>query len=139
MPRDEGDALEMRLVAQPESYTLEWGEGQSFVPAESYLKADDQRSELKRGWLWGNGGEMLSLESQQPLPLEPAVVVALQDDSTGALEPTWQPGLHNRQVLPGVGSARLVTFITYILGIMSLIALPLLLILLGLRRRKNGS
>lgn len=48
--------LDLPLVIRPETSILPWGSGQVVVPPETQLTVDGVQFTLKRGWLWGNGG-----------------------------------------------------------------------------------
>lgn len=181
------DSLTARLVENPGTQIVEWGNGQLTIPPESIILVEDEQIALVRGWLWGaaydhqtapikvgsvtlqhaggafaleripeNGGWLYVLEGTatvsraqdapirvtegqmlallpngqlQPVPLAMTTVELLQDAAGFAPAPTWQPAL-SAQVRDGlarvgVSIAQLVTFITYIIILLSLLVIPL--------------
>lgn len=89
-----------------------------------------------------SGGQMVSLETLKAMPLSTAAVTAGEVIAARPPDATWQPGpgarLRAQLVLLGIGSAQVVTFITYILGALSVVGGPILLVFLLIRRRKKG-
>lgn len=85
---------------------------------------------------------MVSLETLKAMPLSTAAVTAGEVIAARPPDATWQPGpgarLRAQLVLLGIGSAQVVTFITYILGALSVVGGPILLVFLLIRRRKKG-
>jgi hypothetical protein len=45
--------LEFKLVKQPETRTLVWGDGSLIVSPETHISQSDQHIFLEKGWLWG--------------------------------------------------------------------------------------
>jgi hypothetical protein len=86
------------------------------------------------------GPQVVELNVARPMPLTPVVFAALEAKQRVAPpDAMWQPGLRaqlrDRLTLLGVGSAQVITFVTYLLGIFSVAAIPVLLISLFIRRR----
>jgi hypothetical protein len=100
--------------------------------------SDHSRLEVVRA----NAGQLVSLQNLRPMPLSPVTVQAVQGDADEPIEPTWQPGfasrLRNRLALLGVGSAQFITYVTYILGALSVVVVPLVLVFLLIRNRAKG-
>jgi hypothetical protein len=95
-------------------------------------------------------GESISVASNQmvaitekgkpnPVTLDPVVTAAVQPGSLRPFDPVWQPGLRaqmrDRLALIGIGTAQLITFITYLLVFLSIILFPLYWVYSSYRKR----
>jgi hypothetical protein len=64
-----------------------------------------------------------------PVPLEPAAVDALRSGTRSPLSPVWEPSLsaqwRDRLALMGINTAQIITFVTYLLALLSLFVAPL--------------
>lgn len=64
-----------------------------------------------------------------PVPLNLTVIEAVQGNSRPSITPVWQPELsaqlRDRLALIGINAAQIITFVTYLLALLSLVGLPL--------------
>jgi hypothetical protein len=92
-------------------------------------------------------GEMMNLANQgelTPVELNPVVISALHGDKKAGVLDTWEPTLgaqiRDRLARIGVGTAQMVTFITYFIVFMSLVLVPLGVLYSFIRRNsRKGS
>jgi hypothetical protein len=63
----------------------------------------------------------------QPVPYDPVVVDALRINNDVPIDPTWQPSVNaqvrDRLARIGIGTAQLVTYITYFMEVIALLVL----------------
>ncbi len=76
-----------------------------------------------------------------PVPLDPLVMQALAPTPAAALPAVWAPTLaaqvRNRLALLGITAAQVVTFITYMLVLLSLFAVPLVRVVWWLKHKRQ--
>jgi hypothetical protein len=76
------------------------------------------------------------------IPYEPALQIALGTANRSPISPNWKPGamqqVEERLARAGIGTAQMVTFITYIIAISSLGVAPLTILLWWWKRRKSN-
>lgn len=80
-------------------------------------------------------GDMVYLDQDQashPVPYDPVVVGALRLNGEVPIQPAWQPSLgaqiRDRLARFGIGTAQTVTFITYLIEVLALLAMLLLVV-----------
>jgi sugar lactone lactonase YvrE len=88
---------------------------------------------------WGEAGEPIPVEKGQmvaladgfrpvPVPYDPVVVAALHPEGELPIVQTWQPSLQalvrDRLALAGITAAQVVTFITYLMVFIAIVAAP---------------
>lgn len=89
------------------------------------------------------GGQMIAfLDGADPFPMESAVATALHPaikelPVSETMEPSLGARLQNWLVKTGIGAMQTVTFITYILSLVTLTLIPLLVLFSYRRRRQN--
>jgi hypothetical protein len=81
-----------------------------------------------------DSGKMVALSEDYPLSAityEPALVTALHPATEGSLSPIWQPTLEDRirngLAFAGISLAQAITFMTYVLALLSIIIVPALI------------
>lgn len=91
-------------------------------------------------------GQMVNLlndEGLQAVPYEPVVLSTLNGPGSAPTPPRWEPSLsalfRNRVGVVGVGAAQLITFVTYILVLLSLGITPLVILYFHYRRRRAAT
>ncbi len=130
-----------------QALVIQWGDLQITIPEGQFAL---ERLAAQDGWLYvidgkatlqetGTGkpiviqaGEMAHLsQEQEPLPVsyDPVVVGALRAKGESPVQPLWQPSLsaqvRDRLAKIGIGTAQLVTFITYFIEVLALMAFVL--------------
>ena len=90
-------------------------------------------------------GEMVYLSSNhqpQPSSYDPIVVHALRTDESPAVNPVWQPSLsaqiRDRLAQAGIGTAQIMTFITYLLALLILCIFPIIIVKSYIKNRREG-
>ncbi len=91
------------------------------------------------------GGEMIAtVTGAQPFPIESAVVIALhptlqESPIPEVIEPSLRARVQNWLVKTGIGAMQTITFITYILSLVTLIAVPVLVLFSYRKKRRSSS
>jgi hypothetical protein len=92
-----------------------------------------------------SAGQMIALqEDSKPFPMEPTIVMALhpslkQPPVFEKIEPTLRARTQNWLVRTGIGAMQTITFITYILSLVTLIAIPALVLFSYWKKRRKSS
>ena len=91
----------------------------------------------------GSGEMVALLESAKPMPLDESVALALHPALSEfpiaeTLQPTLGARVSNWLATVGIGAAQTITFITYILSLVALFAIPLF-VLFWIKKRRNKS
>jgi len=127
---------------------IQWGDFKITIPSgkfalerlpdqSSWLYMTDGQASIQQIDRDGNtlveAGEMVLLrQGQEPNPVkyEPVVVQALRVDTQIPIVPTWQSSLNaqfrDRLARIGIGTAQIITFITYFMEVLALLVIPLL-------------
>ena len=90
-----------------------------------------------------NAGEMLALlPGAAPLAMQSAVVLGLHPELKQApvaesVEPTLSARIQSQLVKAGIGTMQMITFITYILSLVTIAAIPLIGLFLYRKKRRN--
>jgi hypothetical protein len=91
-----------------------------------------------------SGGQMVVLSDENrliPVPYDPVVVVALHPERELPIALTWQPSLRaqirDRLAQIGISTAQFMTFITYLMAFLTLLALPVLVVHWLLKNRRE--
>lgn len=91
------------------------------------------------------GGEMIAMSSgARSFPMESSVITALHPSLSESLipevlEPSLRARIQNWLVKTGIGAMQTVTFITYILSLVTLIAVPVLVLFSYRKKRRSSS
>jgi WD40 repeat protein len=92
-----------------------------------------------------DGGEMIALvDGAAPLPMEAPVVAGLRSTLNQApilevIEPSFMARLENGFVKAGIRAAQAITFATYMLMLLAMIAIPFILFFWSKKRRQKSS
>jgi WD40 repeat protein len=138
---------------------IQWEDMQITIPGGQFAL---ERLPARSGWLYVmegqafiqqadsaeavavQAGEMVFLsQKQEPHPVlyDPVVVSALRLNSEVPIQPVWQLSLgaqvRDRLAKIGIGTAQFVTFITYFIEVLALLAIPLLAVNWLIRKRKE--
>jgi hypothetical protein len=75
-----------------------------------------------------------------PVPMDPVVIHALQDDGEPPIPVTWEPSLGSRirngLTRVGVGMVQMVTFVTYFIVSLGVLLIPFLAVYWWWKHRK---
>jgi hypothetical protein len=127
---------------------IQWGDFKITIPSgkfaleglpdrPSWLYMKDGQASIqqagKGGSILVNAGEMVLLSQglePQTVNYDPVVIDALRVDFQVPIVPTWQPSLsaqfRDRMARIGIGTAQIVTFITYVIEVLAILAIPFL-------------
>ncbi|HUV13104.1 MAG TPA: hypothetical protein VMY18_05640, partial [Acidobacteriota bacterium] len=87
----------------------------------------------------GSMANLLHGGQVQSVPMDPVVIAALHSDATAQINPNWEPTLkaqiRDRLARLGVGSAQVVTFVTYFFVLLGVLVIPLSAVYLWWGRR----
>lgn len=137
------DTPEMEIVLHEGQFALQG------LPEEiAWLILLDGQAELRskrtgevRSLLPGSLTALSRNDDLVSMPYEPALQIALGIANRSPISPSWKPGTMQRiqeeLAKAGVGTAQMVTFITYIIAISSLGVAPLTILLWWWKRRKT--
>lgn len=126
------------------TFALEQRAGQ---PGWFYLMAGEAafRTQADGEQINVHAGEMVALTgdlSLKPVPLDPVVIAAIRPSTDRPASPVWQPSLEAQirdglaQI--GIGTAQVITFVTYLLIVSLLVLLPAGAVVWWLRHRGRG-
>jgi len=77
----------------------------------------------------------------EPVTYEPVVLSALRDSRAPLIEPVWQPSLsaqmRDRLARAGIDTAQIMTFITYLMALLTLLVSPIIIIKLASKGKKE--
>jgi len=138
---------------------IQWEELQITIPGGQFalerlparygwLYVMDGQASIQRAGTVGSitvqAGEMVFLSQEQephPVPYDPVVAGALRLNGEVPIVPAWQPSLgaqvRDRLARIGIGTAQTVTFITYLLEVLALLAMPLFAVNWIIKNRKE--
>ena len=119
------------------------------LPARSgWLYVMDGRASIERAStgepVTVQAGEMVFISREQephPVPYDPVVARALRLNGEVPIVPAWQPSLgaqvRDRLARIGIGTVQTVTFITYFMEVLALLAIPLLAVNWVIQKKKK--